>query len=43
MSMNPAKDSQAVAVVGMACRFPGAPDVDAYWAALLAGRTFLTP
>ncbi|MGW3157488.1 type I polyketide synthase [Streptomyces sp. NPDC001089] len=28
----------AVAVVGMACRLPGADDVDQYWAALTAGR-----
>ncbi|MEU3619756.1 beta-ketoacyl synthase N-terminal-like domain-containing protein [Streptomyces sp. NPDC006872] len=41
--MNSVQDSQHVAIVGMACRFPAAPDVDAYWAALLAGRTSLTP
>jgi phthiocerol/phenolphthiocerol synthesis type-I polyketide synthase E len=29
---------QAVAVVGMACRYPGAADVGQYWAALRAGR-----
>ncbi|MFD9459682.1 type I polyketide synthase [Streptomyces sp. NPDC060027] len=28
----------AVAVVGMACRLPGADDVDQYWAALTAGK-----
>ncbi|MEU3244438.1 polyketide synthase, partial [Streptomyces sp. NPDC006875] len=28
----------AVAVVGMACRLPGADDLDQYWAALTAGR-----
>ena len=27
----------AIAVVGMACRLPGAPDTGAYWAALRAG------
>jgi acyl transferase domain-containing protein/NAD(P)-dependent dehydrogenase (short-subunit alcohol dehydrogenase family) len=27
-----------IAVVGMACRFPGAPDVDSLWQALLGGR-----
>ncbi|MEV0174179.1 beta-ketoacyl synthase N-terminal-like domain-containing protein [Streptomyces sp. NPDC050803] len=41
--MNPVQDPQPVAIVGMACRFPGAPDIDAYWSALLAGRTALTP
>jgi hypothetical protein len=28
----------AVAIVGMSCRFPGAPDPDAYWALLREGR-----
>lgn len=43
MSMMPVQDTQHVAIVGMACRFPAAPDVDTYWAALLAGRTSLAP
>ncbi|NTX02059.1 type I polyketide synthase [Myxococcus sp. CA040A] len=29
----------AIAVVGAACRFPGARDLDAYWDLLLSGRT----
>lgn len=29
---------QDVAVIGMACRYPGAPDLDAYWRLLLEGR-----
>ncbi|MEV0689369.1 SDR family NAD(P)-dependent oxidoreductase [Streptomyces sp. NPDC050388] len=29
----------AVAVIGMACRLPGAPDVDAYWDLLSQGRS----
>ncbi|MFF7476922.1 beta-ketoacyl synthase N-terminal-like domain-containing protein [Streptomyces sp. NPDC008092] len=41
--MDPVQDRQSVAIVGMAGRFPGAPDIDSYWAALLAGRTSLTP
>lgn len=28
---------QPIAVVGMACRFPGAPDLDAYWRLLVDG------
>jgi acyl transferase domain-containing protein len=27
-----------IAIVGMACRFPGAPDLDAYWRLLIEGR-----
>ncbi|MFF7245806.1 beta-ketoacyl synthase N-terminal-like domain-containing protein [Embleya sp. NPDC008237] len=32
----------AIAVVGLACRFPGAPDADAYWDLLLGAREGLT-
>ncbi|HSP26148.1 MAG TPA: polyketide synthase, partial [Saliniramus sp.] len=32
-----ARSHAPVAIVGMGCRFPGAPDVDAYWRALLDG------
>ncbi|MEV5892490.1 SDR family NAD(P)-dependent oxidoreductase [Nonomuraea fuscirosea] len=31
-----------IAVVGLACRFPGAPDADAYWELLRDGRAGLT-
>ncbi|MEU6426884.1 beta-ketoacyl synthase N-terminal-like domain-containing protein [Microbispora sp. NPDC046973] len=31
-----------IAVIGMACRFPGAPDVETYWANLLSGRCSVT-
>ncbi|MEV4172736.1 SDR family NAD(P)-dependent oxidoreductase [Nonomuraea sp. NPDC049709] len=31
-----------IAVVGLACRFPGAPDAEAYWALLRDGREGLT-
>ena len=31
-------DQDAVAVIGMSGRFPGAPDLDAYWSDLRAGR-----
>ncbi|MEU9929970.1 SDR family NAD(P)-dependent oxidoreductase [Streptomyces anulatus] len=33
--------SPAVAVIGMAGRFPGASDLDAYWSHLLAGRNLV--
>ncbi|GGU56866.1 type I polyketide synthase [Kitasatospora aureofaciens] len=36
----------AIAVTGLACRFPGAPDAGTFWADLVAGReniTFRTP
>jgi probable biosynthetic protein (TIGR04098 family) len=33
---------EAIAVVGMACRFPGANDPDELWSALLAGRDMIT-
>ncbi|MCZ9353748.1 amino acid adenylation domain-containing protein, partial [Streptomyces mutabilis] len=42
----PAADTGApsgrIAVIGMAGRFPGAPDVDAFWDGLVAGRCSVT-
>ena len=32
-----------VAIVGMACRFPGAPDKDAYWRLMMEGHVALQP
>ncbi|MBU8536762.1 MupA/Atu3671 family FMN-dependent luciferase-like monooxygenase [Falsiroseomonas tokyonensis] len=32
-----------IAIIGMACRFPGAPDVEAYWAQIAEGRSALAP
>lgn len=32
-------DRDGIAIVGMACGFPGAPDVDAYWDLLRGGGT----
>ncbi|MFD4393701.1 SDR family NAD(P)-dependent oxidoreductase [Kitasatospora sp. NPDC058478] len=32
----------AIAVTGLACRFPGAPDAGAFWANLVAGRESVT-
>jgi len=30
--------SEPVAIIGMACRFPGAPDLGAYWELLIEGK-----
>ncbi|MEU2178236.1 acyltransferase domain-containing protein [Nocardia sp. NPDC019219] len=35
-------EDNAVAVIGMACRFPGAPDLASYWDLIAAGREGLT-
>ncbi|MFI5979442.1 SDR family NAD(P)-dependent oxidoreductase [Streptomyces sp. NPDC051555] len=37
-----AADPLDVAIVGMACAYPGAPDLDAYWAQVLAGTDAVT-
>ncbi|MGW3562673.1 beta-ketoacyl synthase N-terminal-like domain-containing protein [Streptomyces sp. NPDC000941] len=41
--MTLAQESRLIAVVGMACRFPGARDTDEYWNALMKGTTSLVP
>lgn len=33
---------EPVAIIGMACAFPGAPDLDAYWSLVLAGTDAVT-
>jgi acyl transferase domain-containing protein len=33
-----ARESEPIAVIGMSCRFPGAPDVESYWKLLREGR-----
>ncbi|MFJ3172238.1 SDR family NAD(P)-dependent oxidoreductase [Streptomyces roseus] len=38
----PAADPLDVAIVGMACAYPGAPDLAAFWAQILAGRDAVT-
>ena len=35
-------EEDSIAIVGMACRFPGAPDLSAYWRLLEAGETSVT-
>ena len=35
-------ESDAVAIVGVACRFPGGEELDEYWRALLAGESGVT-
>lgn len=35
-------DEAAIAVIGMACRLPGAPDIDAFWNLLAEGRDAIT-
>ncbi|WP_240805398.1 type I polyketide synthase [Streptomyces sp. A1547] len=38
----PAADPLDIAIVGMACAYPGAPDLAAYWARILAGKDAVT-
>ncbi|WGP09669.1 SDR family NAD(P)-dependent oxidoreductase [Streptomyces sp. SH5] len=38
----PAAEREAIAVVGLAGRFPGAPDAETFWQNLLAGRDLVT-
>lgn len=33
---------EPIAIVGMACRFPGAPNLEAYWSLLTSGQTAIT-
>ncbi|MEV6828966.1 beta-ketoacyl synthase N-terminal-like domain-containing protein [Amycolatopsis sp. NPDC051102] len=35
-------DSRDIAIIGMACTFPGAPDVDAFWSNILHGEDAVT-
>ena len=35
--------AEPIAIVGMACRFPGAPDVDGFWSLLCDGRSTIGP
>ncbi|WP_370967859.1 SDR family NAD(P)-dependent oxidoreductase [Amycolatopsis sp. cg9] len=38
----PAGDSCDIAVIGMACTFPGAPDLEAFWSNVLRGEDAVT-
>lgn len=38
----PPNDSEPIAIVGMACRFPGAPGVREFWDLLEAGVNAVT-
>ena len=38
----PRRTDEEIAIVGMACRFPGAPDIDSYWSQLEAGYDAVT-
>ena len=38
----PASDDGGIAIVGMACRFPGAPDIATFWRRLEAGHDAVT-
>ena len=37
-----ASSDEAIAIVGMACRYPGAPDLTAYWDRLLSGADLIS-
>ena len=34
--------NEPIAVVGMACKFPGAPDLDSFWRLLVEGGNAVT-
>ena len=36
------REEEGIAIVGMACRFPGAPDIHSFWRLLDEGRTAVT-
>ena len=38
----PQHEQERIAIVGMACRFPGAPDLSTYWSQLEAGANAVT-
>ncbi len=38
----PRTDNEGIAIIGMACRFPGAPDLNAFWSMLENGEDAVT-
>ena len=40
--LTPGKEDDAIAIVGMACRFPGAPDLASFWHLLQDGADLVT-
>ncbi len=41
-ALRPASAAEPIAVIGMACRFPGAPDIPSFWRLLEAGGNSVT-
>ena len=42
VELNPSPTREPVAIVGMACRFPGAEDLDTFWQLLLNAKNSVT-
>ncbi len=42
VNLNASPTRETIAIVGMACRFPGAEDLDAFWRLLLDGKNSVT-
>ena len=42
VDLNPSPTREPIAIVGMACRFPGAEDLDTFWRLLLDGENSVT-
>jgi acyl transferase domain-containing protein/NAD(P)H-dependent flavin oxidoreductase YrpB (nitropropane dioxygenase family)/NAD(P)-dependent dehydrogenase (short-subunit alcohol dehydrogenase family)/acyl carrier protein len=41
-TLRQAAKSEAIAVIGMACLYPGSPDLEAYWANIVEGRDLVS-
>ena len=42
-TMKKRRREDSIAIIGYACRFPGAADADAYWRLLAAGQDVVGP